>query len=100
MLLKNNLVREELYAWFVAMRDSIDWKALEDQRRSSGAGRKCLGRFPRRLLVAKVSDLLARHCHESLVVGTQLEVLLTHKPMVQGLAKGVWLIDVEAEPQV
>ena len=86
-LLKNNLIREELYAWFVAMRYSIDWKALEDQRRSSGAGRKCMGRFPRRLLVAKVSDLLARHCHESLVVGTQLEVFRPTNQWFRGWQK-------------
>ena len=75
---KNVWIRDELYAWFVAMRYSIDWKALEDQRRSCGAAghRKCMGRFPRRLLLAKVEDLLARHCHESLVRGVSANVFV------------------------
>ena len=75
---KNVWIRDELYAWFVAMRYSIDWKALEDQRRSCGAAgrRKCMGRFPRRLLLAKVEDLLARQCHESLVRGVSAHVFV------------------------
>ena len=68
-------LREELCAWFVFMRYSIDWKALDGQRRSSGADRKCMGRFPRRLLRAKCEQLLATHCHHSLVTGAKVEVV-------------------------
>ena len=82
---KNIWIRDELYAWFVAMRYPIDWKALEDQRRSCGAaGRKCMGRFPRRLLIAKVEDLLARHCHESSVRGVSAHVFV---PSAQWFAR-------------
>ncbi len=52
------LLREELYRWFVAMRCSIYWNALDAQRRSRGTS-KCIGRFPRRLLHVKVQQLLA-----------------------------------------
>ena len=68
-------LREELYTWFVAMRYSIDWKALDAQRRSSGAPRKSMGRFPRRLLVAKCEQLLAQHCHQALVEGSKVQVI-------------------------
>ena len=67
---KAPLVREELFRWFIAMRYSIDWKALDAQRRSCGK-HKCVGRFPRRLLCTKLQQLMGDHCRAALLAGVQ-----------------------------
>ena len=49
------------------MRYSIDWKKYNAELRSRG--RKCIGRFPRSLLKAKIQQLLREFCHQCLVNG-------------------------------
>ena len=66
------MIREQLFEWFIAMRYSIDWKAL-DQQRSRG-GRKVLGRFPRRLLLAKLHELMEAYCYECIINGVKPQV--------------------------
>ena len=61
-------VRNELYAWFVSMRYSIDWKAVT----ASVAPQlryKCLARFTRSLVRAKARQLLQLYLHASLTRG-------------------------------
>ena len=64
----------------------IDWKALDAQRRASGS-RKCMGRFPRRLLVAKCEQFLARHCHDSLVNGVPVQGFVLRDQWFRGWQK-------------
>ena len=66
------MIHEQLFEWFIAMRYSIDWKAL-DQQRSRG-GRKVLGRFPRRLLLAKLHELMEAYCYECIINGVKPQV--------------------------
>jgi len=61
-------VRERLYEWFISMRYSIDWKKYNAACRSRGRP-KCVGRFPRSLLKAKLQEFLADYCHMQLVNG-------------------------------
>ena len=61
-------VRNRLYEWFISMRFSIDWKKYNAACRSRGAF-KCIGRFPRSLVKAKLQQFLAEYCHEQLVQG-------------------------------
>ena len=50
------------------MRYSIDWKKYNESCRSRGLV-KCIGRFPRSLLKAKLREFLADHCHAQLLNG-------------------------------
>jgi hypothetical protein len=70
------LVRQLLFEWFISMRYAIDWEKLGQHIRSSGKV-KCMGRFPRSLLKAKVNQLLEDYCRESLIQGV---ALTTFKP--------------------
>ena len=67
------LVRDQLFEWFIAMRYAIDWKALATKRRSQG--RKCITRFPRSLLKAKVHQLVEAYCCDSLVNGLKPQAI-------------------------
>ena len=64
------LVRKALFEWFVAMRYAIDWKAYDAHLRSRRQ-LKCLGRFPRSLLLSKVRQLLQDYTYECLINGVQ-----------------------------
>ena len=66
------LVRALLFEWFMAMRYSIDWKAYDAQLRSRGKY-KCLGRFPRSLLVTKVQQLLHDYTYQCLLNGWKVQ---------------------------
>ena len=61
-------VRTMLYEWYISMRFSIDWKRYNAICRSRGLI-KCIGRFPRSLLKAKLQEILAEYCHSQLVNG-------------------------------
>ena len=69
------LIREQLFEWWQGMRYAVDWKALEGQNRSRG--RKCLTRFPRGVLKAKVLELMQEYCADCLVNGIKVT---TFKP--------------------
>ena len=66
------IIREQLYEWWQSMRYSIDWKGLAAQNRSRG--RKCLARFPRSVLKAKVLELIEAYCAECLLHGIPAKV--------------------------
>ena len=67
------MVREQLYDWFISMRFSINWKRYNNICRSRGA-HKCIGRFPKSMLNAKLRQLLTDYCHEMLVRGIRPRV--------------------------
>ena len=61
-------VRERLFEWFLSLRFSIDWRRYNATCRSRGL-HKCIGRFPRSLLKAKLSQFLAEYIQEQLILG-------------------------------
>jgi hypothetical protein len=65
---KVEIVRQQLYAWFISMRFSIDWKKYNAACRKASAF-KCIGRFPRSLLKAKLRQFLSEYCQAMLVKG-------------------------------
>lgn len=68
---KAPLVRAALYEWWSALRYSIDWTQLAEERRSRG--KKCLARFPRSVLALKCRQLLADHAYACLLNGMPVE---------------------------
>jgi len=69
---KAPLIRQELYEWWSSMRYAIDWKELIAARRSRGK-KQNLARFPRAILVIKVTELLESHAYASLLNGGRLQ---------------------------
>ena len=69
-LIKAPLIRKRLYEWFLSIRYSIDWHALNGRARSCGH-RKAMGRFPRSMLKAKVTQFQIEYAEESLLRGVQ-----------------------------
>jgi hypothetical protein len=69
------IVRQQLFDWFMTMRYSIDWHGLERQLRSGGKV-KCIGRFTRSLLLTKVKQLLQNYVHECLVHGQPAQIFV------------------------
>ena len=64
---KGYLIGKELYEWWTGMRYAIDWNGLSKFNRSRG--KKCLARFPRSVLRAKVLQLIEDHAYAALVNG-------------------------------
>ena len=68
---KTEVIGKELYEWWVGLRYAIDWKELARGRRSQG--KKCLARFPRHILKAKVMQFLEDHAYASLLNGVKVQ---------------------------
>ena len=67
-----DIVRQQLYDWFVCLRYSIDWKKFGQPRSRGGAKRrKCQARFPRCIMKAKASQLLENYVAECLINGVR-----------------------------
>ena len=66
------VIREQLFEWWQGIRYSVDWKALAEVNRSRG--RKCLARFPRSVIKAKLRELMEAYCAECLIHGVGAKV--------------------------
>ena len=67
------LVRQQLFDWFMGMRYQIDWKAYA----AVAGAYKCIGRFPRGLLRAKLNELIHEYCRHCLLNGLRPDVVAT-----------------------
>ena len=76
------LVRQKLYEWWSGLRHAIDWEKLIQERRSRG--KKHLARFPRDIIIAKVTQLLEESAYASLLNGERVG---TFKPDSWWLAR-------------
>ena len=72
-LIKAPSIRKRLYDWFLSMRYSIDWDALNKRARTSGR-RKAMGRFPRAILRTKVQQFQLEYAEECLTRGVQVRL--------------------------
>ena len=63
-------VREALYEWFTGLRYAIDWKQMIAENRSRG--RKHLARFPRSVIILKVTQLLEDYAYACLLNGSRV----------------------------
>ena len=72
-LIKAPSIRKRLYDWFLSVRYSIDWDAINKRARNNGR-KKAMGRFPRAILKAKVQQFQLEYAEESLVRGVKVNL--------------------------
>ena len=72
-LIKAPSIRKRLYEWFLSVRYSIDWDAINKRARNNGR-KKAMGRFPRAILKAKVQQFQLEYAEESLKRGVKVSL--------------------------